>query len=64
MGLDFPRPFHQPAELLSLLDDDPKVARRKYRQYVLEGMAKEDPVLCSEQGYEDEWGPRVVESAA
>ena len=64
IGLEFPRPFHQPGELLSLFDEDPRLARRKYRRYVFEGMAKEDPVLCTEQGYEDEWGPRVVESAA
>ncbi len=63
VGLEFPRSFHQPAELLSLFDDDPRVARRMYRRYVLEAMGEEDPALCSEQGYE-EWGPAVVESVA
>ena len=63
VGLEFPRAFHQPAELLSLFDDEPRTARRMYRGYVFEALAEEDPVLCSEQGYE-EWGPVVVESAA
>lgn len=62
-GLEFPRPFHQPSELLSLFDDDPRVARRMYRRYVFEALGEEDTVLCSEQGYE-EWGPVMVESAA
>jgi len=62
IGVDFPRAFHQPSELLSLFDEDLRVARRTYRRYVLEAMAEDDPVLCSEQGFEDDWGPRVVES--
>lgn len=64
MGLAHPRSFHDPSELLGLIDDDPRVARRKYRRFVLEGLSQTDIDLCSEQSDATVTDLAVVESAA
>lgn len=38
IGLEHPRRFHQPAELLALLSSQPARARSEYRSYVEEGL--------------------------
>jgi putative transposase len=45
-GLEHPRPFHRPGELLRYLDDDPSKAADAYRERVREGHA-----TWSDQGY-------------
>jgi REP element-mobilizing transposase RayT len=64
LGLAYPHGFHEPAELLSLVDCDPRRARRTYRELVLRTLAEDDTVLCSEQGVTTVTRQRVVESAA
>ena len=58
------QPFHQPGELLSLLDDDPRTARRIYEAFVHEGRDEEEPDLWTEQGLEPVNDSAVIESAA
>jgi REP element-mobilizing transposase RayT len=38
IGLDQPRSFHQPAELLGLISHVPEAARRTYRKFVHDGL--------------------------
>jgi REP element-mobilizing transposase RayT len=64
LGLAYPLGFHEPAELLSLVDGDPRRARRTYREFILRTLAEDDTVLCSEQGVTSVTRQRVVESAA
>jgi putative transposase len=58
------RPFHQPDELLSLLDDDPHEAQSTYQQFVREGLGEEDLDPWTEQGLDGVNTLAVVESAA
>ncbi len=64
MALEFPRPFHQPDELLSLFDEDPRAARRAYRRFVRAGHDEDELDPWTEQGYELVSTLAVVESAA
>jgi len=43
VGLERPRPFHNPHELLGLISPTPNSARTAYRQFVLEGLASQGP---------------------
>jgi putative transposase len=59
VGLEHPRPFHQPSELLRLLDEAPSPARAAYRRHVLETLA-----TASDDGDEAATAFAVLESAA
>lgn len=48
----YPEPFHNPDELLALLDDDPRRARRAYREFVRDGDARTEADPWTEHGYE------------
>jgi putative transposase len=39
IGLEYPRPFHSPGELLRIFDDKPVRARQRYRDWVAAGMS-------------------------
>ena len=45
VGLERPRPFHNPHELLGLISPTPNSARTAYRQFVLEGLASQGLTL-------------------
>jgi hypothetical protein len=56
------RPFHQPEELLSLLEDDPRDARGIYETFVREGPDPEEQDPWTEQGLEPVRKVAVIES--
>lgn len=64
MAIEYPRPFHDPDELLLLLDDDAWEARRIYRAFVQEGHAEEELDPWTEQSDAGVTGATMVESAA
>jgi putative transposase len=64
LGLSYPQSFHDPAELLRLLSDDPVKARWDYRRFVRQGLDERDIDPWTEQGYESATIAAVVESAA
>jgi len=41
VGLEHPYPFHQPAQLLRFFAATPKVALRRYRQFIEDGLVQE-----------------------
>jgi hypothetical protein len=43
IGLEYPRPFHSPGQLLRVFGGKPEAARRRYREWVAAGMSREDP---------------------
>jgi hypothetical protein len=49
---------------LALLDEDLRIARRSYREFVLAAPAEEDTDLCTEQGDESVTLRVMVESTA
>ena len=59
VGLEHPRPFHQPNELLRLLNSSPSAARAAYRRHVLDRLGS-----TSDEGDELATTFGVVESAA
>jgi REP element-mobilizing transposase RayT len=59
VGLEHPRPFHQPSALLRLIDPTPAAARTAYRRHVLDAL-----VSTSDEGDEAVTTSAVVESAA
>lgn len=59
IGLEHPRPFHQPSELLRLLHPSPAAARTAYRRHVLDRLGS-----TSDEGDELATTFGVVESAA
>ena len=50
IGLEHPRPFHSPHELLCLFADKPTVARRRYRAFVREWHVSGGPDPLSNDG--------------
>jgi REP-associated tyrosine transposase len=64
LGLSAPRRFHEPTELLDLIHREPRRARPTYRRTVLDTLAGEATVPCSEQGLDGVTELRVVESLA
>jgi putative transposase len=52
LGIEHPRPFHSVAELLRLFGDTPGVARRRYREFVLERHVPGRHVTSSDEGFE------------
>lgn len=62
VGLGRPRDFHNPEDLLELLDRSPGRARASYRTFVLEGLASPGLDLTSEQGVGTVATSSVVES--
>ena len=50
VGLEYPRPFHSPSELLRLFADEPTAARRRYRDFVREWQASNGPDPSSNDG--------------
>jgi REP element-mobilizing transposase RayT len=57
VGLDRPRKFHQPIELLGLIGQHPEAARRAYRRFIYEGMVQNGQDPSPNQGYESRTGP-------
>jgi REP element-mobilizing transposase RayT len=62
VGLERPREFHHPQDLLELLDRSPMRARAEYRAFVLAGLVSDGLDLASEQGVRTATSFRVVES--
>jgi REP element-mobilizing transposase RayT len=52
IGLDRPRSFHQPAELLGLIGRIPEAARRAYRKFVHDGLGQNGQDSSPNQGGE------------
>lgn len=50
VGLERPRPFHTPDELLEIISPAPNAARAAYRQFVQEGLDSEGPDPSPNQG--------------
>ena len=51
VGLEHPRPFHSPAELLSLVSDSPTTRRNAYRAFVEDGLVLNGRVRSPNDGY-------------
>jgi hypothetical protein len=51
IGLEYPRRFHTPAELLSLVSESPARARRSYRAYVQDALVPQVHVRSPNDGY-------------
>ena len=62
IGMESPRPFHCPEDLLILLDRSPSRARAAYRDFVLAGLASDGLDPTSEQGVGTATTLRMVES--
>jgi REP element-mobilizing transposase RayT len=63
VGLEAPRAFHHPGELLGLITRSPSEARARYRSFVLAGLDQIGLDPTSEQGVGTATSARVVESA-
>ena len=57
VGLEPPRPFHDPTELLGIIHRQPEAARRAYRRFVHDGLAQNGQDPSPNQGYESRTGP-------
>jgi REP element-mobilizing transposase RayT len=62
VGLEPPREFHHPQELLQLLDRSSTRARARYREFVIAGLVSGGLDLTSEQGLGSAPSRRMVES--
>jgi REP element-mobilizing transposase RayT len=50
LGLEYPRPFHSPPELLGLFADNPANARERYLEFVRDGQASDSHDPSSNNG--------------
>jgi REP element-mobilizing transposase RayT len=60
VGLERPRSFHDPAELLGLVNRQPEAARRAYRRFVHEGIVSNGQDPSPNHGYESRTGPGSI----
>jgi putative transposase len=51
IGLEHPRPFHSPSELLALISNSPARARDAYQAFIKDGLALERHVPSPNDGY-------------
>ena len=52
IGLEYPYAFHQTSELLRYFGSNPATARRRYKAFVSDGLARTGHVPWSDEGYE------------
>ena len=57
VGLERPRPFHAPRQLLAHFGKEPQAAIVRYERFVRDGRVRSGHVAWSDQGYGSRTGP-------